>query len=61
LKNSGRSILERRYCDFEAGEAEKVGVFRAEPNEESAVAPPKRRGQWFFNRLLELGIRAVGA
>jgi hypothetical protein len=22
LKNSGRSILERRYCDFEAGEAD---------------------------------------
>jgi hypothetical protein len=31
---------------------EWLGVFRAERNEESAVAPPQRRGQWFESRLL---------
>jgi hypothetical protein len=53
LSNSGRSILERRYCDFKAGEAVKLGVFRAETNEESSVAPPKRQGQWFESGLLD--------
>jgi Histidine kinase len=52
LKNYLRRILERQWCDIKAGEAVKLGVFRAEPNDDSVPSPPKSRGAEFFNRLL---------